>query len=479
MSGQPTKAEDLSRQAPGELAQLDSAIEDGLEAGISRLQRLLRQKSISATGDGVRDCAELTAELLGDLGADVRLVETGPSGFPLVYGRLDRFPSGHHNPPHLLLYCLYDVQPAEPSEWSLPPFAAERTVDGRIVARGACNTKGPLVAFIEAVRAMRKSNQPLPPIHFVVEGEEEIGSPNLSGGLRTIREELSSTSVMFLPGVCPVEIGSSLEIMLGFKGMLYVEIEARVRDHDVHSRTAPILDNAAWRLVMLLANVAAMRDEIVKPDVPEDPESARELEVSAREVAGAFDPDAFLRLYGNPRGFLMGSPSREDLVMQYLLSPTFNISGLRSGYTGVGPKTINPATATAKLDIRLLPGMDSTKTLARLREAVDRIAGDVARVDHIHSYNASRTRRTGRMTSAIQQAAALIGKQAVVFPIAPGSAPWSVITDSLGHSLDHVWQTCREAQARAHAIDEFISVEEFEATARLHAVILQSLGRIL
>ena len=450
-------------------------IDQGLESMIGRLQSFLRQPSVSATGEGIEECADLTGEMLRELGAEVRLVGQGTSGGnPLVYGRLM---SEVRQAQHLLLYCLYDVVPADEPDWTFAPFGGARTDGGRIVGRGACNTKGPLIAFLAAVRAFKEGGVPLPVhLHFVIEGEEEIGSPNLPEGLRSLREDLSETTMMFLPGVAPGVRGDQVELMLGFKGMLYIELEVSVRDRDVHSRTAPILENAAWCLVHLLNTMVDNEGEIlVQGFVNKAKKPTVEELALVSELASKIEHQEFLELYGSHRDFMHGLRGK-SLFERYIFSPTLNISGLRAGYLGQGAKTINPGTATAKIDIRLLPGMEHREVLAMLQKHVIAQAGASAKIRRIYGYNASQTSPTSRIALAARNAAKINGYESIVYPIAPGSAPWSVFPESLGHEVEHVWQTSRQAQARVHGPDEFIRIEELVASAKLHARFLSCLA---
>ena len=457
-----------------DLAPVLRVIDSHLEGSVALLQRLLRQRSVSATGEGVIECAHLTKELVEAVGGTARLVGDS-KGNPVVCGVVGPQEQGTAE---LILYCLYDVVPADGTGWKYPPFGATITDDGRIVARGACNTKGPLAAFLAAVDAYRRAGVRLPVrVRFVIEGEEEIGSPNLPARLAAIRSDLANGHFMFLPGVCPSGEEARVELMLGFKGMVYAEASARVRDHDVHSRTAPILYNAAWLLVHTLARLATRDGEPLVPGFSEEAtapsDAAREM---ARQLAERTDEDRLLALYGNPAGFI-GGLRGQGLMERYLFSPTLNISGLHAGYTGAGSKTLNPAVATAKLDIRLVPGMHHERTFEQVQEYIRAYGGGAVALRKLHGYNASVTSPESPLVGALVNACTFLGREVAVFPIAPGSAPWGVFPEVLGHRVDHVWQTCAEAQSRAHAPNEFITVEEFRASAHLHAAVLHHCGR--
>jgi acetylornithine deacetylase/succinyl-diaminopimelate desuccinylase-like protein len=169
-------------------------IEAQREAAIAGLQRFCRQPSISAQGQGMREMAQLVAESLRELGAETELLPT--QGFPVVVGRL-----AGESTRRLAIYDHYDVQPPEPLEaWIMPPFEA-RIRDGRLYARGVADNKGNLVARLWAVRAWREVYGALPcGVTFLVEGEEEIGSPSLSEFARAHQDLLQADACLWEAG---------------------------------------------------------------------------------------------------------------------------------------------------------------------------------------------------------------------------------------------------------------------------------------
>jgi acetylornithine deacetylase/succinyl-diaminopimelate desuccinylase-like protein len=169
-------------------------IERQRDAALADLQRFCRQPSISAQGQGMREMAQIVAESLRDLGAETSLVPT--QGFPVVVGHFTG-----ENTPRLAIYDHYDVQPPEPVEaWSVPPFEAA-IKDGRLYARGVADNKGNLVARLWAVRAWHEVHGALPcGVTFLVEGEEEIGSPSLGEFARAHQDLLQADACLWEAG---------------------------------------------------------------------------------------------------------------------------------------------------------------------------------------------------------------------------------------------------------------------------------------
>jgi acetylornithine deacetylase/succinyl-diaminopimelate desuccinylase-like protein len=214
----------------------------------SILEQLCRQPSVAAQNLGMAEMAGLIETLLGEVGFRTQRLFT--EGAPLaIYGEL----RGRSNYT-LLLYNHYDVQPAEPLElWQSPPF--EPTIrDGKLFARGASDNKGEIAARLAAIRALRAAYGELPiTIRWVIEGEEEIGSPHFTAIARTYATLLQADGCIWEGSGFDVE--KRPKLVLGTKGLLYVQLDVQGTGIDAHSGSAPILPSAAWRLVQALATL--------------------------------------------------------------------------------------------------------------------------------------------------------------------------------------------------------------------------------
>jgi acetylornithine deacetylase/succinyl-diaminopimelate desuccinylase-like protein len=211
-------------------------IDAHFEDYVSSIQGYLRQPGISTTGEGIRESAEMSRDLLDSIGAtDTELVETG--GNPVVFGRLD---SGKAGTRTLIASSLYDLVPVDPDEWVTPPFEAQ-IIDSRlaqsvgipeeagdvILARGAANQRGPSLAFMHAVDSIRQVTGELPVnLLFSLDGEEEIASPNWKTFLRKKEGELKVADAAFQHGFRTNESGRHL-LHCGFKGLTLFELIVR------------------------------------------------------------------------------------------------------------------------------------------------------------------------------------------------------------------------------------------------------------
>ena len=210
-----------------------TCIERNLDASIEDMKKLCRLPSVAAKGEHMEETAELVQSMLDGLGFSTKIHAT--SGVPVVTGELDV--SAKRT---LLFYNHFDVQPAEPFDmWDSPPFEPDIR-DGRIYARGVADNKGDLVSRIWAIKAFLETGTDLPVnIRFVVEGEEEISSPNLPDFVKTNADFLRADGGIWEFGGAGID--GLQAAWLGLKGILYVQLEVERLSHDVHSSTACVL----------------------------------------------------------------------------------------------------------------------------------------------------------------------------------------------------------------------------------------------
>src|ERR671916_1459052 len=256
---------------------------------LGELNEFLRMPSISAREDEsgeFRRCAQWVAGKLEEAGAEASIIET--EGHPVVYAEVG---SGGST---LLSYGHYDVQPPEPLDlWESDPF--EPTIrDGGLYARGVADDKGDVLARIQALRLYIGEHGPLPfRLKFLIEGEEEISSPNLAPFVRSNADLLSADACLW-EGSMKDEAGGPM-IECGTKGMAYVELRARGASYDLHSMYGGIAPNPVWRLVQALRTIKDEGGEITLDGLDDLIEPPSEEELGAiRKIP--FD-DAALREY--------------------------------------------------------------------------------------------------------------------------------------------------------------------------------------
>jgi acetylornithine deacetylase/succinyl-diaminopimelate desuccinylase-like protein len=432
-------------------------IEGSKGALLDELVELLRMPSVSArAGDdgSFRGCAEWVRSKLEEAGAEARLMET--DGHPVVYAEVG---DGDKT---LLSYGHYDVQPPEPLElWESDPFEPE-VRDGTLFARGVADDKGDVMARIQALRLYREEHGPLPfKLKFLIEGEEEVGSPNLAPFVRSNKDLLSADACLW-EGSMKDDAGRPM-IFCGTKGMIYVELRARGASHDLHSMYGGIAPNPAWRLVQALRTIKDENgeitldglEELIEPPSEKDLEAIESIPYDAAALKASWGVDSFDR---NLTG--------REALREMLLRPTANIAGIQSGYTEPGSKTIVPSEAFVKMDFRLVAGQSPGPVLELLREHLRKRGFTDVEVVDLHGVEAAKTPIDSPVVEAAIETWRDVGEtEAVVYPTIGGSGPTSLVATELGIPTIMTGAVANVG-SRIHAPNESIRLDDyFESVA--------------
>ena len=321
----------------------------------------LRFPSVSAQPQHKKDlhaCAEWLIAHGRKIGLETKLSAT--AGHPIVIAKTPRTKGSRK--PHYVVYGHYDVQPPEPLElWKTPPF--EPRIEGRsIFARGSTDNKGQNLAHFIAVEAYLKTGTPLPcDLTFIIEGEEEVGSENLSDFLKKNRRELDCAAVVISDTGMPSPKHPALTYAL--RGIIAFEITLHGPSRDLHSGVfGGAIQNPAIALARLLAQVHDNKGRVAIPGFYRGVVPLSKYERQQSALYPLKDSE-LKKLLGAPQ--LFGEQGFTP-TEQRSARPTFEINGLTSGYQGEGSKTIVPAWARAKGTCRLVPNQDPEK----IRKAV-------------------------------------------------------------------------------------------------------------
>jgi acetylornithine deacetylase/succinyl-diaminopimelate desuccinylase-like protein len=427
---------------PTARAAVHAQVDAQLETDVARIQRWVRQPSVSWHDHGVEDMARLVAEELEDLGCGG--VEVLEGRFqPAVWGRLDV-----GAPVTVHVYGMFDTRTVDARRGD--PFSgelAERDGYARVLrGRGATGAKGPFVAFLNAVRATLAATGTLPMnLCFLTEGEEIMGSPTYAAHVERLRPKMEDVVASFNPSSAQAGRGA-VAVGLGLKGMVVLELTAsgegwpHAPKRTIHSSAAGLVDSPPFRLAQALAT-------LTHPDgsgcrVPElaalwdhrqalTAGRAEALRRLAERHAGR-DPRDALPLGGAANvDALRGSDPLRDL----LYGPTFNVAGLRAGFLGPNSGTIPfvvPGSATATIDVRTVVDLPAAEIVAAVRRHLDRHGFPDVAIETFAAYDHHQTDPEHPLVAAAEATLRAHGYEPVVWPIQPGGGPWTAVPNALG-----------------------------------------------
>jgi len=409
-------------------------VSQDIDEHAENLVSFIQKRSVSPLNIGVKEAAKYLRRVLDGIGfTSTRLVET--SGNPVVYGEVDVGAAKT-----VLAYSMYDTMPADEPGWTVDPFAGTiKNVEpfgDTLIARGAYNTKGPLMAFLNSVDSILKSGQD-PPVNiiFAAEGEEEMGSRHLPEFIRDCEKDLLRADVLFFPTANQNSKGKVV-VTLGVKGIVYFELEVDGKEwgrgpteFGIHGSNKAWVDSPAWRLVKALSTMVdetgnkvlidGFHDDVAVP-TEEDEELLQRLEdtFDEEEVKERMKVERFIDdLHG------------VDALRKYLFSPSLNIDGIWSGYTEAGTKTLLPNRATAKVDIRFVPNMSVEDGIPMVRGHLDKHGFTDVKIRLLEpGYTWARTSVDSPHAQALLKSLGEFSGQIEIWPTLAGSAPFSMFT---------------------------------------------------
>jgi len=444
-------------------------LQQNRERSLAELIELLRIPSISAKSEHKGDtaaAAEWLAARMRAIGLTVDVVPT--AGHPVVLGEWRGAPGA----PTLLVYGHYDVQPPEPlDEWLTAPF--EPTVrDGKLFARGSVDDKGQVYLHVKAVEAHLATSGSLPVnVVFLLEGEEEVGSPNLAAFLADNAERLRcdavmiSDTTMFAPGLPSITIG--------LRGLAYMEVRVQGPATDLHSGVyGGAVVNPANALAKIITK---LHDERGRVTVPGFYDKVREIDERERAVIRGlpFEEEGLRKEVGAPK---LGGEEGYGPLERVWVRPTLDVNGLLSGYTGEGAKTVLPAKAMAKVSMRLVPDQDHHEVERAFIEYVKSLApeGVTVEVEALHGGQPWFAEPSGPVFEAARRALAKAYGREPVTIREGGSIPIvKAFEDTLGAPV--VLIGFGLPGENAHAPNEWISLDNFHQGAEAIAALYDEL----
>lgn len=437
---------------------LDRYVEQHQDLILAQLMDLCRIPSTSVeNGPAMAEARDMVLALCAEAGVATEVVpqEGGPA---VVIGRAGA------GPRRLMIYNHYDVQPPEPlDQWTTPPFEPQLR-EGKLFARGASDNKGDLVARLWAIRAYQEAIGPLPvKLFYVIEGEEEVGSPHLASFAQANQETLRQMDgCLWEFGYTDAE--SRPVVNLGVKGILAVDLQVRTADTDAHSSFGGLFPNAAWRLVQALDTLRTPGGEVTVDGLMDRVRPPSPAELALLDSL-PWDGQTMLETYGIDEGFL-GDLSGVPALRRLLFEPAVSINGLVGGYTGPGSKTVIPAQAMAKLDFRLVPDLTPELVLGLLRAHLDRRGFADVEVQVLEDgLMPARTDPNAAIVRAVRGALEDVhARPPVIYPTSAGSGPMYELCQAYG--IDVASAGVGWYGSRAHAPDESVRLADLFAGIR-------------
>jgi len=315
------------------------------------LIRIPSVSSLAEAKDDMSSAAEHIKEALLKAGADLAEVKE-TTGWPVVYGHK----MVDESLPTVLVYGHYDVQPVEPLDlWDSPPFEPE-VRDGKIFARGADDDKGQLFMHVKAFELMNAQGTLTCNVKFMIEGEEEIGSPSLKQFCKENKELLKADIILISDTTMIAQDIPSITV--GLRGLSYMEVEVTGPNRDLHSGLfGGAVGNPANLLAQMIASLTDENNHISIPGFYDDVQEVGDSE-RAKMAKAPFSLDEYKKALDlNEVVGEKGYSSNERTGIR----PSLDVNGIWSGYTGEGAKTVLPSKAYAKISMRLVPNQDSKK----------------------------------------------------------------------------------------------------------------------
>lgn len=437
---------------------------------IAELVKFCAQPSVAAENKGIKEMSQMVLARLKSLGVNAKTVTVGNSK-PFILGELK---SKNKEAKTLVIYNHYDVQPEAPLElWKTPPFSP--TVKGDYVyARGVADDKSHLLLRLQSIETWQKLLGGLPiNIKWVIEGEEEIGSPNLGKLAKKYGSFWKDADV------CLWEDGGVNEenvplLSLGLKGILYVELECQFNKRDLHSGKAAIVDSPTRRLISALATLADTGGNVTVDGFNEKvvpPSKAEETLMKSQK----FDPKKYTKEMGAEKMLEKNSNQFKFLKRMYFTG-TANIAGIWGGYTTAGGvKTILPNKATAKIDFRLVPNQTSQEIYRKLRKHLDKRGFKDITVKNLASEEAGKTKVENKYVQlCIKVLKDVYGKKPAISVTSLGSGPVHELASQF--DIPVVTIGCDYPGVKAHAPNENIRISDYIMAMKAVTKFIEALG---
>ena len=418
------------------------------EMQVDDLATFIKMPSIASQNRGVDECANWLIDFIKNMGLEPIVDDSG--NYPVIMGEVEG-----KSDKSLLLYGHYDVQPVEEELWEFKPFGAE-IKDEKMYGRGTVDDKGPVMAELQAIRAFLETGEKPPiTVRFLIEGEEENGSPSLTPILKSHQNFLNSDAmVSFDDSVWP---DGRPRVVCGIKGIAMIALTAETK-REFHAMMSPLIKNPVLQLAKALdsmldtdgrVNIDGFYDNIVPPTEIEL-EALRDLNWTGKDLLEESGQESFI---GNREGF--------EALKFWIMEPTCNLQGIKGGHVRPNGKGVVPSSATAELRFGTVPDQKTEEIVNLVKKHLNENGFEDIQVELIGENPWSRTSLESDISKSLGESLdKAFGRGVAYQPTFPGSGPEGVF-QNLFPNMSQAHSGFGPPEDVIHAPDEYIFVDDY------------------
>ena len=420
---------------------------------IAILRTLIAKKSIFAQQVGLQEVAAYLKEIFTRAGAEVELDDSYTAPFVIA-----KFKSSNPTAKTIIFYNHYDTVPADSDQiWTDDPFTLSIR-DGGMYGRGVDDDKGHIIARLTAMQKYLQKHKALPVnVIFMMEGAEESASVDLEKYLAKHKVLLQGADLLVWEQGIKNSLGQ-LEISGGNKGIVTFDMKVKSAEVDIHSSFGGVIDSASWYLLNALASlrdkdgciqVEGLYDQVIAPN---------QRELALVEQYAQRSPEEVETIYGLELPLLQ--EEKKSFLNRIFFEPSLDIEGITSGYQGQGVKTILPSEASAKAEVRLVPGLEPHGVLELIRKQLDKNGFDKVELVYTLGEMSYRSDMSAPpILNVIELAKKFYQKGVSVLPTTAGTGPMHTVFEAL--EVPMAAFGLGNANSRDHGGDENVRISDY------------------
>ena len=430
------------------------------------LRTLISKKSIFAQQIGLKEVATYLGEIFTAAGAKVMIDDSYTAPFVLA-----EFQSDNPEAKTIIFYHHYDTVPADNDQpWTNDPFTLSVHY-GVMYGRGVDDDKGHITARLTAVRKYIREHGSLPVnIIFMMEGAEESASTDLDKYLAKHKKHLRGADLLVWEQGTRNNLGQ-LEISGGNKGIVTFDMSVRSAEVDIHSSYGGVINSASWYLMDAISSLRSADGRILVEGIYEQVEEPNERELALIAQYALKTPEELKEIYGLQLPVL--KEDRQEFLRRFYFEPAINIEGFGSGYQGQGVKTILPAYASAKMEVRLVPGLEPHDVLDKISKQLDKNGYDKVELTYTLGEMSYRSDMSApSILNVIELAKDFYPEGISVLPTSAGTGPMHTVFEAL--EVPMAAFGLGNANSRDHGGDENVKIADYYTHIELIKELIRS-----